>query len=79
MKTTRIWILTPSPHLKGVAGGVENYHRLRLSPPPLPTHINAHALIHTFHTFYLPLPLPPPFMTLITVSVVSQHEFVAPY
>ena len=33
------------------------------SPPLSPassTHINAHALIHTLHTFYLPLPLPPP-------------------
>ena len=32
-------------------GSVENH--------PLP-HINAQALIHTLHTFYLPLPLPPP-------------------
>ena len=40
--------------------GVENHPLLRLSPPPLLPHINAHALIHTLHTSYLPLPLPPP-------------------
>ena len=40
--------------------GVENHPLLRLSPPPLLPHINAHALIHTLHTFYLPLQLPPP-------------------
>ena len=45
---------------QGVAGGFENHLLLRLSPPPLLPHINAHALIHTLHTSYLPLPLPPP-------------------
>ena len=51
---------TPSPRPQGIAGGVENHLLLRLSPPPLLPHINAHALIHTLHTSYLPLPLPPP-------------------
>ena len=27
---------------------------------PLPTHINAHTLIHVLHTLHLPLSLPPP-------------------
>ena len=30
------------------------------TPQPLPPHINAYALKHMLHTFYLPLPLPPP-------------------
>ena len=55
-----IWILTPSPLPQGVTGGVKNHPLLRLSPPPLPPQINAHTLIHTPHTLYLPLPLPPP-------------------
>ena len=51
---------TNSPLPQGVAGGVENHPLLRLSPPPLPPHINANALINTLYTFYLPLPLPLP-------------------
>ena len=51
---------TNSPLPQGVAGGVGNHLLLRLSPQPLLPHINAHALIHTLHTSYLPLPLPPP-------------------
>ena len=50
-----------------VAGGVENHPLLRLSHPPLSSHINAHALMHTLHIFYLPVPLPCPLMTIVTV------------
>ena len=58
---------TNSPLPQGVAGGVKNHPLLRLSPPPLPPHINAHALIYMLQTFYLPLPLhPPPLMTCLT-------------
>ena len=36
------------------------FRRRRREPSPSPpAHINAHALRHTLHTFYLPLPLPP--------------------
>ena len=45
---------------QGVEGGVKNHPPLRLFPPPLPLHINAPALIHALHIFYLPLPLPLP-------------------
>ena len=48
-----VWILTSSPCLQGVAGGVDNHPLLLvlLSPQPLPPHINAHALIHILHIF----------------------------
>ena len=47
------------PHLQGVTGGVENHPLLRLSPPPLPPHINAHTLtIYPYHR--------PPLMTRLT-------------
>ena len=39
----------------------KNQSLLRLSPPPLPVHIDAHALTPTLliQVFYLPLALPP--------------------
>ena len=78
-----IWILTPSPLSQGVAGGVENHPLLRLSPKPLPPHINAHALIHTLHTLYLPLPLPPPhdlpyFCAIMNSLLIILHELQQP-
>ena len=74
-------ILTPSPLPQGVAGGVENHPLFRLSPPPLPPHINAHALLHTLHTFYLPLPLhlphdPPYFCAIMnSLSIKNRYKF----
>ena len=54
-----IWILTLSPLPQADSGGAENNPLLSLSPPPFPPHINAHVLIHTLNTFYLPSLLPP--------------------
>ena len=67
-----IWILTPFPLPQGVAGGIKNHPLLCLSPLHLRTHINTHALIHTLHTFYLPLQLPPhrPYFSAIMNSLL---------
>ena len=43
---------TPHPHKR-----LQEESRTIPLSPPLPPHINAHALIHTLHTFYLPFTL----------------------
>ena len=89
MKATRhhfIWIPTLSPYLQGVAGGLENHPLLRLSPPPLPPHVNAHALIHTLHYFIHPYHCPTPhdlpyFCALqnsLSTIFVFHHTTVSP-
>ena len=53
-----------------------------LPPAPLLPHINAHALIHMLHTFYLPLPLhpshdPPYFCAFINpLSIKTPNYFL---
>ena len=69
------------PLLQEVAGGVETHPFLRLSPPPLPPHINAHALKHTLHIFCLPLPLPtsndpPYYFCALMNSVYFNQKYI---
>ena len=63
-----IWILTLSPLPQGDSGGAENSPLLSLSPPPFPPHINAHVLIHTLNTFYLPILLPPSWYSFCAIT-----------